>query len=242
MRLFITRLTLTLSASVATLVLLLSESAFAHGMSEADKQAILSGGILGYFNLGAIHMLTGYDHLLFLLGVIFFLTRFKDILRFITAFTVGHCITLIVATFLQIKANYTLVDAAIALTVCYKAFENLDGFKKYLNMQAPNLTIAVFGFGLLHGFGLSSRLQEIVLQEIVVGMDNLLPKILLFNLGVEFGQVAALSVMWIFLAKWQGTQSFKRFGKIANLGLLAAGSGLFLLQMHEYAQVKGLIN
>jgi HupE / UreJ protein len=237
MKSFISRLALTGLATIVTLTLMFSESAYAHGMSAADKQAILNGGILGYLQLGATHMLTGYDHLLFLFGVIFFLTRFKDIFRFITAFTAGHCITLILATFLKIQANYTLIDAAIALTVCYKAFENLDGFKKYLNIQAPNLTGAVFCFGLLHGFGLSTRLQEIV-----EGMDNLLPKILLFNLGVEVGQIAALSLMWIFLAKLQGTDCFRKFGTVANLGLLAAGTGLFLLQMHEYAQVKGLIN
>jgi hypothetical protein len=226
-----------LIAPVSLLLLLCAEASYAHGMSEAAKQAVLNGGILGFVKLGAVHMLTGYDHLLFLLGVIFFLTRFKDILRFITAFTVGHCITLLVATFLKIQFNYVLIDAAIALTVCYKAFENLDGFKKYLNLQTPNLTAMVFGFGLLHGFGLSSRLQEIV-----EGMDNLLPKILLFNLGVELGQVAALAGMWLLLSRWQGTESFKQLSKVANLGLLAAGTGLFMLQMHSYVHLRGLVD
>jgi hypothetical protein len=226
-----------LIAPVFLLLLLGTEASYAHGMSEGAKQAVLNGGILGFVKLGAVHMLTGYDHLLFLLGVIFFLTRFKDILRFITAFTIGHCITLLVATFLRIQFNYVLIDAAIALTVCYKAFENLDGFKKYLNFQTPNLTAMVFGFGLLHGFGLSTRLQEIV-----EGMDNLLPKILLFNLGVELGQVAALAGMWLLLSRWQGTESFKQLSKVANLGLLAAGTGLFLLQMHSYVHLRGLVD
>jgi hypothetical protein len=230
---------LRLIAPLALLLLLLlgAEASYAHGMSESAKQAVLNGGILGFVKLGAIHMLTGYDHLLFLLGVIFFLTRFKDILRFITAFTVGHCITLLLATFLKIQFNATLIDAAIALTVCYKAFENLDGFKKYLDLKTPSLVGMVFGFGLLHGFGLSTRLQEIV-----EGMDNLLPKILLFNLGVELGQVAALSVMWVLLIKWQGSESFQKFSKLANLGLLAAGTGLFLLQMHSYVHLRGLVD
>jgi HupE / UreJ protein len=223
--------------SLLLLVIWGTEASYAHGMSEGEKQAVLSGGIWGFVKLGAMHMLTGYDHLLFLLGVVFFLTRFKDILRFITAFTVGHCITLVVATFLKIQFNYVLIDAAIALTVCYKAFENLDGFKKYLNLQTPNLTAMVFGFGLLHGFGLSTRLQEIV-----EGMDNLLPKILLFNLGVEVGQVAALAGMWLLLSRWQGTESFKQLSKVANLGLLAAGTGLFLLQMHSYVHLRGLVD
>jgi hypothetical protein len=138
---------------------------------------------------------------------------------------------------LKIQFNYVLIDAAIALTVCYKAFENLDGFKKYLNLQTPNLTAMVFGFGLLHGFGLSTRLQEIV-----EGMDNLLPKILLFNLGVELGQVAALAGMWLLLSRWQGTESFKQLSKVANLGLLAAGTGLFMLQMHSYVHLRGLVD
>jgi HupE / UreJ protein len=222
---------------VLTTLLMGSESALAHGISAAERESILSGGLLAYLKLGAIHMLTGYDHLLFLFGVMFFLTRFKDILRFIMAFTLGHCITLVFATFLQIQANYILIDAAIALTVCYKAFENLDGFKQYLEIQAPNLLWMVFGFGLLHGFGLSSRLQEIV-----AGTTNLLPKILSFNLGVELGQIAALSVMWLFLRQWAKTASFQKFGKIANLGLLGAGTALFMLQFHSYVHVKGLID
>jgi hypothetical protein len=236
MKHLITRLALAFPA-IAALMLITGEAAYAHGLSAADKAAMLSGGLLAYVKIGAIHMLTGYDHLLFLFGVIFFLTRFKDILRFVTAFTAGHCITLILATFLKIQANYILIDAAIALTVCYKAFENLDGFKKYLNVAAPNLTWAVFSFGLLHGFGLSTRLQELV-----EGTDNLLPKILLFNMGVELGQVAALSVMWLFLSQWRGTASFKQLSKVTNLGLLAAGSSLFLLQMHGYVHLKGLID
>src|SRR5215217_7860546 len=115
--------------------LLLTLTASAHGISEADKQGILEGGNLEYIKLGATHMLTGYDHLLFLFGVMFFLTRFGDIVKFITAFTLGHCVTLILATLLHIKANYYLIDAVIALTVCYKAFDNLDGFRRYINVQ-----------------------------------------------------------------------------------------------------------
>jgi hypothetical protein len=177
------------------LFVILSQSALAHGMSEADRQAVLSDGIFGFIKLGAMHMLTGYDHLLFLFGVIFFLTRFKDILHFITAFTLGHCITLVFATFFGIQANYYAIDAAIALTVCYKAFENLDGFKKYLKLSPPSLTVMVFGFGLLHGFGLSTRLQEI-LED--MSQEGLLAKILMFNVGVEVGQVLALtSIVWV---------------------------------------------
>ena len=108
--------------------LVFTSSVFAHGMSEADKLSILNAGFAEFMKLGSTHMLTGYDHLLFLFGVIFFLTRFWDIVKFITAFTIGHSITLIFATIFTIQANYYLIDAVIALTVCYKAFENLDGF------------------------------------------------------------------------------------------------------------------
>src|SRR5215207_2879144 len=176
--------------------LLLTLTASAHGISDADKQGILEGGNLEYIKLGATHMLTGYDHLLFLFGVMFFLTKFTDIVKFITAFTLGHCITLVFATLLHIKANFYLIDAVIALTVCYKAFDNLDGFKKYIGVQPPSLLGAVFLFGLIHGFGLSTRLQQLPL-----GQEGLVLRILSFNVGVEVGQVLALGVMWVFLAQ-----------------------------------------
>ena len=134
--------------------------ALAHGISEADRQSMLDGGNLHYIGLGASHMLTGYDHLLFLFGVVFFLTGFKDVAKFVTVFTIGHCITLIFATYYKITWNYYLVDAIIALSVIYKGFDNNGGFQKYFQMASPNLLAAVFGFGLLHGFGLSTRLQQ----------------------------------------------------------------------------------
>ena len=132
--------------------------AFAHGISEEQKARMLSGGYIQYIILGAEHMLTGYDHLLFLFGVAFFLTTFRGVAKFVTAFTLGHCITLIFATFYRITWNYYLVDAVIALSVMYKAFDNNGGFEKHLNTKSPNLIGMVFAFGLLHGFGLSTRL------------------------------------------------------------------------------------
>lgn len=213
--------------------LLATLTASAHGISEADKQGILEGGNLEYLKLGATHMLTGYDHLLFLFGVMFFLTRFGDIVKFITAFTVGHCVTLVFATLLHIKANYYLVDAVIALTVCYKAFDNLDGFKQYIGVQAPNLLGAVTLFGLIHGFGLSTRLQQLPL-----GHEGLVLRILSFNLGVELGQIVALSGMWIFLASWRRSASFFKFSKVANAGLMIAGALLLLMQLHGYQHTQ----
>lgn len=209
--------------------LLLPSALFAHGMTDADQQTALAGGNLEYIKLGATHMLTGYDHLLFLFGVMFFLTNFRDIVKFITAFTIGHCITLVFATLLHIKANYFLIDAVIALTVCYKAFDNLDGFRKWIDVQAPNLLGAVFLFGLIHGFGLSTRLQQLPL-----GHEGLVLRILSFNVGVELGQILALAAMGLVLNAWRKTSSFAKFSKVANVALMVTGALLLLMQLHGY--------
>lgn len=206
-------------------------AALAHGISEADKQRMLDGGYLQYVGLGASHMLSGYDHLLFLFGVVFFLTTFKDIAKFVTAFTLGHCITLVAATFLQITWNYFLVDALIAVSVIYKGFDNNGGFQKHLSVASPNLLAVVFGFGLLHGFGLSTRLQQLPLGDDQV---SVLMRILSFNVGVEIGQIAALTVMAFLLAMWRKHASFQRFAALANVGLMFTGALLLLMQLHGY--------
>ncbi len=210
---------------------LLPAAALAHGISDADRQRMLEGGYMQYVGLGASHMLTGYDHLLFLFGVVFFLTTFKDIARFVTAFTLGHCITLILATFLQITWNYFLVDALIAISVIYKGFDNNGGFQKHFGVKSPNLLAVVFAFGLLHGFGLSTRLQQLPLGD---DKFSMLMRILSFNVGVEIGQIAALSVMVLLLAMWRKRQSFQRFSALANIGLVYAGGLLLLMQLHGY--------
>ena len=213
-----------------TLVLFAAtQMAQAHGISDADKVAMLNGGYARYVGLGASHMLTGYDHLLFLFGVMFFLTKFKDIAKFITAFTLGHCITLLGATFMGVSMNYFMIDALIALTVVYKGFDNVDGFKRFLNMKSPNLLKLVFVFGLIHGVGLSTRLQQLPLGDDGFG---LFMRIISFNIGVEVGQIAALSGMLIVLAGWRKTASFARFSGVANVGLVIGGILLFLMQMH----------
>ena len=197
--------------------LLASFNIFAHGMSEEDKAKALEASNWEYIELGATHMITGYDHLLFLFGVIFFITSFKEIVKFITAFTIGHSITLVFATLYEIQANYYLVDAVIALTVIYKAFDNLDGFKRYLNANSPNLLGMVFAFGLIHGFGLSTRLQMLPLAD-----EGLVLRILSFNVGVELGQIAALSIMLIFLSYWRKMESFQRLSNASNVLLMLA--------------------
>ena len=213
--------------------LLFVSHVFGHGMSESEKLAILEGGNLQYLWIGASHMLSGYDHLLFVFGIVFFLTNFKDIVKYITAFTLGHSVTLIYATFNSIQVNYFLIDAVIALSICYIAFANLDGFKKYLNVKAPNLLFMITGLGLIHGLGLSTRLQQLPLNE-----DQLLMNIISFNVGIEFGQVSALAIMLLLIAVWRKKESFRAFSLIANYGLIFAGIILFFMQMHGYVHTS----
>ncbi len=214
--------------TVAFVLLLLPATAFAHGVSSGDQEILNNGGLWSYVYVGAKHMVTGYDHLLFLAGVIFFLKGIKDILKFITVFTIGHCITLIAATYYGIKADEHLIDAVIALSVLYKGFENLGGFKK-IGVKAPNLLFMVFAFGLIHGFGLSTRLQSFDL-----GDDQFLMKILSFNLGVELGQVLALIPIVLLITAWKKYDSYRAFFLAANWYLIIAGIGLFCWQMYGY--------
>lgn len=201
----------------------------AHGVSESDQATLSNGGLLAYILVGAKHMLTGYDHLLFLTGVIFYLSNFKDIVRFITVFTIGHSITLISATYLGIKADEHLIDAVIALSVLYKGFENLGGFKKFFNVASPNLLWMVFIFGLIHGFGLSTRLQSFDMGE-----GLFLAKIVCFNIGVELGQVLALIPIVFLISKWKKWDSYQVFYQVVNWFLIVAGIGLFIFQMYGY--------
>ena len=212
---------------------LLSQYAYAHGMSEADKLAIIEGGNLRYMWLGATHMLSGYDHLAFVFGIIFFLTSFRDIAKYVTAFTLGHSVTLIYATFNAIQLNYFAIDAVIGLSVCYIAFANIDGFRKYLSVNPPNMMLMIIGLGLIHGFGLSTRLQELPLSE-----DSLLLNIISFNVGIELGQVSALALMLLLITAWRKRHAFQTFSLVANYGLILAGSLLFLMQMHGYAHTS----
>ncbi len=218
---------------LAIFMMLFASIAFGHGMSDAEKQLIIEGGNLQYIWIGATHMLSGYDHLAFVFGIIFFLRKFKDIVKYITVFTIGHSITLIFATFNTIQVNYFLVDAVIALSVVYIAFNNLDGFKKYLNVKAPNMLAMIFGFGLIHGLGLSTRLQQLPLNA-----DHLLMNIISFNVGIEIGQIAALSIMLLVIMAFRKSHFFPTFSKISNVFLMLAGGYLFLMQMHGYAHTS----
>ncbi len=201
---------------------------FSHGISESDKTEIIHGSLIDYLYLGAKHMITGYDHILFLIGVLFFLTSYRDIVKFVTAFTVGHSITLIIATLFKISANYYLIDAVIAFSVIYKGFENLDGFKKWLHKNPPNLILMVFIFGLVHGFGLSTRLQQLNLTD-----HNLIYSILSFNVGVELGQISALLIVFPLLLIIRG-ESFKKISVLLNWGLIFLGMLLLIYQLNGY--------
>ena len=218
-------------------LILVSSDLFAHAMSEAAKQEIRQGGLLIYLKQGATHMLTGYDHLLFVFGVVFLLSRFMDIVKYVTGFTIGHTITLISATYFGLKVNYLLIDALIALSVCYIAFVNIGGFKKYLNMQAPNLLIAVIVIGLVHGVGLSTRLQDLFPGPLV-GQDQLLLKIISFNVGVEIGQIGALVIMLVVINLLRKKFVERSFLLVTQMFLIISGGVLFLMQMHSFMHLS----
>ncbi|MFZ5719650.1 MAG: HupE/UreJ family protein [Pseudomonadota bacterium] len=167
--------------------------------------------------LGAKHMVTGYDHLLFLVGVIFFLFRLKDIALYVSLFSLGHSLTLLAGVFFGLHVDPRLVDAIIGLSVAWKAFENLGGFRTVLGVQ-PDPRAAVFGFGLIHGFGLATKLQALNLNP-----EGLLANLIAFNVGVEVGQMLALSLILVAMTAWRGTAAFGRTAAAANVLLMLAG-------------------
>lgn len=200
----------------------------AHEVPDEVRARLRDGDWLDYLWTGAEHMLTGYDHLLFLLGVVFFLSRFTDILKFITAFTLGHTLVLLGATLAGVAVTPYYIDAFIAVTVMYKGFENLDGFRRCLDIRAPNLLLMVFLFGLVHGLGLATQFQTLSGE----GDPRLVSRILWFNLGVELGQVAALCVMIVAISAWRRTTVWAPLSRGINGLLVFAGFLLLLFQLH----------
>jgi hypothetical protein len=219
-------------ALVASLVCLaLAVSAKAHGVDESDQAYIeaTSGiNLVPYMYLGAKHMVTGYDHLLFLAGVVFFLYRMKDVGIYVTLFAIGHSTTLLVGTIFDIRANPYIIDAIIGLSVAYKAFDNLDGFTTLFGWR-PHPKMAVLVFGLFHGFGLATKLQDLTLSQ-----DGLVPNLLAFNVGVELGQFMALAVILILMNLWRFSASFQRSALVANGALMCSGFILVGYQMYGY--------
>jgi hypothetical protein len=213
------------------LTLLLSAVALAHGVQGKDASFIegVSGvQIVPFMYLGAKHMVTGYDHLLFILGVIFFMQRLVHVAVYVTLFSIGHSLTLLAGVLGGLHVNPYIVDAIVGLSVAYKAFDNLGGFTRVLGFQ-PNLKAVVFGFGLVHGFGLATKLQELQLSE-----DGLLANMLAFNVGVELGQLAALSLMLLVMHFWRVSRQFEWQATIANGLLLCAGIMLTQYQIIGY--------
>lgn len=211
--------------------LALAGLARAHGVAEGD-QAFIEGtsgiNIAPYMYLGAKHMVTGYDHLLFLAGVVFFLYRMKDVGIYVTLFAIGHSATLLIGTIFDIRANPYIVDAIIGLSVVYKALDNLDGFTTMFGWR-PDPKKAVFLFGLFHGFGLATKLQDLTLSQ-----DGLIPNLIALNVGVELGQLLALAMILIAMNAWRLSPSFQRSAVIANAALMCAGFILVGYQMTAY--------
>ncbi|MGE6694274.1 HupE/UreJ family protein [Sphingobium limneticum] len=210
---------------------LMSSALWAHGVNENDK-AFIEGAsgvnIIPYMYLGAKHMVTGYDHLLFLAGVIFFLYRLKDVGAYVTLFAIGHSTTLLLGVLLDIRANPFIIDAIIGLSVVYKAIDNLDGFKTWFGVS-PNPKAAVLIFGFFHGFGLATKIQELTLAK-----DGLIPNLISFNIGVEMGQFMALTIILLLMNIWRLSDSFRRSAIFANAALMTAGFVLIGFQLAGY--------
>jgi hypothetical protein len=222
----------TVAGLVALAVMLAcSSAAEAHGVS--GKDAVFLEGLRGraigpLLYLGAKHMVTGYDHLLFLVGVIFFLYRLRDVIQYVSLFTIGHSVTLLAGVLGGIRANPYLIDAIIGFSVVYKAFENMDGFRRYLGF-VPDTRAAVLVFGLFHGFGLATKLQEFSLAP-----QGLVANIVSFNVGVEIGQGLALTAILIGLTYWRTRAGFLRHAFATNACVMACGFLLVGYQLSGY--------
>lgn len=214
-------------------VMLLAMASFAtaHGVADGDKGFLeeASGAMVGPFiYLGAKHMFTGYDHLLFLFGVIFFLYRMKDVGLYVSLFAAGHSITLIAGVYFHINVSAYLIDAIIGFSVVYKSLDNLGAFKRWFGHQ-PDTRAATLIFGLFHGFGLATKLQEYQLPA-----DGLLTNLIAFNVGVELGQLLALGLMLVVIQAYRAMPSFERQSYLINSVTMGAGFLLMGLQLTGY--------
>ena len=210
------------------LYLLFTARAHAHGVAEGDKgyiQEISGTHLLPFTYLGAKHMVTGYDHLLFLAGVIFFLYKLKDIALYVSLFAIGHSVTMLYGVYAGVNVNAYLIDAIIGLSVVYKALDNLGAFQRWFGVQ-PNTKVATLVFGLFHGFGLAAKIQEFEIAR-----DGLLPNLLAFNVGVEIGQLLALGAILIAMGFWRRTAGFFQHAYTANVAMMCAGFMLIGYQL-----------
>ena len=208
-----------------------SGEAFAHAVAEGDKgyiQEIYGVNLISFMYLGAKHMVTGYDHILFLLGVIFFLYRMQHIAIYVSLFAIGHSTTMLLGVYFNIGINSYLIDAIIGLSVVYKALDNIGAYQRWFGFQ-PNTKVATLVFGLFHGFGLSSKIIEYDISS-----DGLVPNLLAFNVGVEIGQLLALSAILIVMGFWRRTTGFLRYAYAANVAMMCAGFMLVGYQLTGY--------
>jgi hypothetical protein len=203
----------------------------AHGVADDDQAFIertAGAQLVPFIYLGAKHMVSGYDHLLFLVGVIFFLYRTREVAAYVTLFAVGHSVTLLYGVLGGTQVNAYLVDAIIGLSVIYKALDNLGAYRRWFGVQ-PNTRLAVLGFGFIHGFGLATKLQELTLSQ-----EGLVTNIVAFNVGVELGQLLALSAILIAMNFWRRTGAFVRQAFVSNVALMSAGMVLMGYQLAGY--------
>lgn len=217
-----------LAAVAAACALLVPAILEAHGVASRDARLLqsLNGPAVGpLLYLGAKHMVTGYDHLMFLAGVVFFLYRPRHIVLYVTLFTIGHSVTLLAGAIGGLRVNPYLIDAIIGFSVVYKGFENIGGFKR-LGFE-PDTRGAVLIFGLFHGLGLATKLQDLQLAR-----RGLVVNIISFNAGVEIGQLLALGAVLILLVEWRRHQSFIRHALLANAVLMTGG---FILVGYQLA-------
>lgn len=201
----------------------------AHGVASGDQSFISSGSgrmLFEYMYLGAKHMVTGYDHLLFLAGVIFFLYRMRDIGLYVTLFAIGHSITMLLGVLGHIQINPYIIDAIIGFSVVYKAADNLGLWQRWFGW-APDTRVATLIFGLLHGFGLATKIQEFGIPE-----DGLLANLLAFNIGVEVGQLLVLAAILVLMGFWRRAKGFWQQATVANYLLMLAGLGLMAFQIY----------
>jgi hypothetical protein len=208
--------------------LLVASAAHAHGVAEGDKgyiQEITGTHLMPFTYLGAKHMVTGYDHLLFLAGVIFFLYKLKDIALYVSLFAIGHSVTMLYGVYANVNVNAYLIDAIIGLSVVYKALDNLGAYQRWFGVQ-PDTKAATLIFGLFHGFGLAAKIQEYEISR-----DGLLPNLLAFNVGVEIGQLLALGVILIAMGYWRRAAGFFKHAYTANVAMMCAGFMLIGYQL-----------
>lgn len=221
-----------IAAALALVMLtLVPGEALAHGVATGDKgyiQSIFGVHLVPFAYLGAKHMVTGYDHLLFLLGVIFFLYRLKDVGLYVTLFAVGHSTTLLLGVLTGFSVSSYLIDAIIGLSVVYKALDNLGAFQRWFGVQ-PDAKAATLIFGLFHGFGLATKILDFEMTP-----DGLIQNLIAFNVGVEIGQLVALSIMLVFITHWRTTSGFVRRAYGTNVAIMSAGFVLMGYQIAGY--------